>query len=125
MPIPTDYIEIVENLLSATTSGRAKWIRTRFGYQISILESQFKIWSGTDEDNGRGFVSFELADDRGNSLDTWYVDDSEAHYDQMMQLFSGAKRQALGIPKILSSLKEAVKKGGIIGDSGGLDDAPF
>lgn len=123
MPIPSDYQNIVDNLLSATEAGRAKWGRTKFGFDISILESKFIIWSGTDEESDQGFVSFALADDAGKNLDTWYVDETDSDYDKMQRLCNGAKRQALGIAKLLSSLQVAIQSGEIIGKSD--DDLPF
>jgi len=121
MPIPNDYAEIINTLLSATDSGRANWSSTEYGFIISVLESRFSIWSGTDEETGVGFVSFALTDSKGRNLDTWYVDANEDEYDLMRRLYAGAKRQALGISKILSSIKDALSKGGTIGE----DDAPF
>lgn len=123
MPIPSDYKEIIENLFVATDSGRARWESTKFGFEISVLESRFMIWSGVDEENGVAFVSFALTDERGKNLDTWYVDESDGDYELMHRLFSGAKRQALGISKILENLKSAIKSGEVIG--GAKDDIPF
>ena len=123
MPIPSEYQEIISSLLSATNDGRAKWGKAKFGFEISVLESRFVIWSGTDEENDQGFVSFALSDDKGRTLDTWYVDESEAEYDQMQRLFAGAKRNAFGISKILASIQSAIQSGGTIGESD--DDISF
>ena len=118
MPIPSDYQDIVDMLLTATNEGRVKWAPARFGYEVTVGENRFIVWNGTDEETNRGFISFALTDRGGKALDTWYVDESESAYDSMGNLFAGAKRQALGIPKILAGLKEAIEKGGTIGDKG-------
>lgn len=123
MPIPSDYKEIIDTLLSATENGRAKWGKVKFGFEISVLESKFLIWSGTDEESNQEFVSFALTDDNGKTLDTWYVDGLEGDYDKMHRLFAGAKRQALGISKILAKIQTAIQSGGTIGESD--NELPF
>lgn len=126
MAIPNDYKDIVETLYSATDEGRVKWSQARFGFEVAVQGSRFQIWSGTDEENGQAFVAFALTDEKGKTLDSWYVDESEPEYEWMHKLFYGAKRQALGISKILAGLKEVFDKGGVIGDEGPSgDNIPF
>ncbi|HMQ14163.1 MAG TPA: hypothetical protein PKD21_12000 [Candidatus Competibacter phosphatis] len=126
MAIPNDYKDIVETLYLATDEGRVKWTQARFGFEVTVQGSRFQIWSGTDEENGQAFVAFALADEKGKTLDSWYVDESESEFEWMHKLFYGAKRQALGISKILAGLKEVIGKGGVIGDEKpNDDDIPF
>lgn len=117
MPIPKDYKEIVEILSDATNEGRVKWASTRFGVEVSVSGSRFVIWAGTDEESGRSFVSFGLADEKGKTIDTWYLDEGEAEYSDMQRFFASAKRQALGIPQRLASIRDAIGNAEIIGDT--------
>lgn len=117
MAIPNDYKDIVETLATATNEGRVKWAATKFGMEVALSGSKFLLWAGTDEEQERGFVSFALSDKDGNTLDNWYVDEGANEYDFMRNLYSGAKRQAMGIPERLASIRNEIKNAEIIGES--------
>ncbi len=46
---------------------------------------------------------------RAKPLDTWFVDQDDRHYPIMYQLYSRARRQALGIAQRLESVKDALR----------------
>lgn len=121
MPIPNDYTDIVRKLAETTDQGRVIWSEVTFGYEVAILKSRLRIYSGTDEDD-RGFVSVTLNDANGKNIDNWYVDQGEQDFDFMYRLVAAAKRYAHGIPDRLSAIKTALESSKMIG---GDDDIPF
>lgn len=125
MPIPKDYKDIIEKLAQATEDDRVNWQASRFGAEVIMKDSQFQIWAGTDEEVGRPFVSFALADKTGASIDTWYVDENEGDYASMQRLYAAARRKAHGIDKRLDSIREALDEASVIGESKKDDDWPF
>ncbi|GAA6142603.1 hypothetical protein [Hydrogenophaga sp. 5NK40-0174] len=115
MPIPNDYKDIVTTLLEKTNSGRVHWKRTRFGIEVQVDKSGFKLWSGTDEHTDEAFVAFALNDMTGTTIDSWYVDAGDSDFDRMNLLFIAAKRYAQGIPQKLRELKEAMSNQDYLG----------
>jgi hypothetical protein len=116
MPIPKDYKDIVTTLLEKTNTGRVNWKKSRFGIEVKVEKSGFKLWSGTDEHTDEAFVAFALNDVNGATIDSWYVDAGDVDYDQMTLLFAAAKRYAHGIPQRLSELKNAISNLEFLGD---------
>ncbi len=108
MTIPNDYKDIVTTLLEKTNNGRVHWKKGRFGIEVQVDKSGFKLWSGTDEHTDEAFVGFALTDMKGATMDSWYVDASDSDFDSMNLLFAAAKRYAYGIPQRLTELKEAM-----------------
>ncbi|TYC60720.1 hypothetical protein ETQ85_04800 [Zoogloea oleivorans] len=117
MPIPKDYKDIVTALFEKTNAGRVNWKNSRFGIEVKVDKSKFKLWSGTDENTDEAFVAFALNDLNGSTMDSWYVDEGDADYDQMTLLFSAAKRYANGVPQRLSELKNVILKLDFLGES--------
>lgn len=130
MPIPKDYVDIINMLKTATDEGRVLWHPTRFGASVRVDKLTLELWAGTDEDTDIGFVTCALHNEASKSrsaADTWFVDANDEHYPYMMEFFNSAKRQGLGIPKILESLKLSLAEGKVIGESTkpDNDDLPF
>jgi len=119
VPIPNEYVDIVETLLLATRGRRVRWRIGSHGISVGIAGSQFAVWAGTDEQTARPFVSFALQDAKGEILDSWNVDMGEREYEPMNELYQTAIRQAKGIPEKLKELQKTLKTlktGGIIGE---------
>ena len=116
MPIPKDYIEIIEMLNAATGDGRVRWKKTSGG-TISVLvpPSRFDIWAGTDDQNERGFVAFAIRE-ASAVVDNWHVDEGDKDYELMSELHKSAKRQAFGVPEKLQSFKDLLAKKGQVGE---------
>jgi len=130
MPIPKDYVDIINMLKQATDDGRVIWRPTRFGVSVKVDKLMLELWSGTDEETDTGFVTCALHSDTSKSrsaADTWFVDANDDHYQYMLEFFNSAKRQGLGIPVMLDSLRVALAEGRVIGEtiSSDKDDLPF
>lgn len=115
MPIPNDYRELTSSLASLTDQGRVNWKYDGFGVEVLLEDDRLNLWAGTDEHTEQRFVSFALKDRRGETIDSWYVDEADIDYDPMNRFFLAAKRHALGIPDRLARIQSAIRKDGVIG----------
>jgi hypothetical protein len=112
--------------VQGTVEGRVRWRASRFGAAVLVSGSQFEIWSGTDEETDKPVVSFALQESKSKPLDTGFVDRGDEHYEYMHDLFSRARRQALGIPERLAAIRDALNSSTVIGEEPGKDDdVPF
>lgn len=118
MPIPKDYLELMESLRQRTDDGKVRWTVDGASVDVTLGGERLSLWAGTDEQTEEGFVSFGLKDQKrgGDLLDSWYLDAGDRDYDALNTLYLSAKRHALGIPDRLKKIQEAISKEGVIGD---------
>jgi hypothetical protein len=116
MPIPKDYRDLLNALVGKTDDGRVNWRADSTGVEVGVDDSKVAIWAGTDERTDEGFVAFALKDLAGKTVDSWYVDAGDEHYDFMNLFFLSAKRQALGIPDRIAKLKDSILNATTVGD---------
>ena len=109
MPIPIDYVGVIEQLEESTLAHILEWKNQKFGFETAIANSKFSIWAGDDGDTGIPFVAFAMLDESGNTLDSFYVEPDDDDYETMRLFFSMAKRYALKIPSRLESVKKALQ----------------
>lgn len=128
MPIPNDYLPLINKLATASREGRVLWKQTPYGgFAVTVAGTNFEIWAGTAEDSDLGFVAFGLAnpkEKRRSPIDTWSVDEGDDDFSRMRDLFGDARRQALGIANRLTSLEKALDGTGTIGEDSD-DHIPF
>lgn len=115
MNIPSDYREIIEMLADASEHDRVKWNATQFTIDVVISGSKFSLWGGNDIKSKRGFVALELRDQAGQKLDVWAVDENDADYELMKNLYASAKRKTLKIPQRLALVREEIRNSEMIG----------
>ena len=116
MPIPRDYLEIIDDLIAKTQKGRAGWQSAPFGVELNVQKDmKIGMWGGKDENTDEPFVSVALQDAQGKNIDNWYVDGSDADFARMNLFFSDAKRHALGVPQRLIKLRELIRSADFIG----------
>lgn len=119
MPIPNDYHQIVSMLIDKTEAGLAHWRQDRFDISVSVGGSKFSIWAGTDEHSEEPFVAFALHDEKGATIDSWYVEENEGpQYHLMHRLYKSAKRRASGVPERLQLLAQKIASSEEIGKEG-------
>lgn len=123
MPIPSDYLDIVFDLLKATKDSRVNWQNENHTIVVRLPKTRVKLWSGTDEETNLPFVSFALTDVSGRSLDSWAVDEGDTDFDTMHTLYSLSRRIAFGIPERLKDLRSLLATSSTIGEE--EEDIPF
>jgi RecB family exonuclease len=117
MNIPNDYREVVEMLANASNNNRVMWSAKELTVNVTISGSKIAVWGGDDVKSKRGFVAFKLADQDGNLLDAWAVDELDQDYELMQKLYADAKRMAMKIPQRLALAREAIRHATRIGES--------
>ncbi len=115
MPIPNEYLDVIQMLATATSEARVRWQKTDFGIEVSISGSKFQLWTGTDENTERGFVAFGIREGKA-LVDSWFVDEGDKDFELTNDLFQSARRQAFGVSQKLDRLKELLARGEPIGD---------
>lgn len=116
MPIPKDYVEIINMLNTATQDGRVRWKRSTTGKIVVLVPpSQFEVWAGTDDETEREFVAFGMRE-ANQLVDNWHLDEGDVGYGLMSDLYQSAKRQAFGVPDKLQGFKDLLAKKGPIGE---------
>lgn len=104
MPVPKDYQEIISAIIEKTDQGALDWIDENLHVSVNVDLSTFRLWSGSDEHTDEGFVAFGLYGASGKVLDSWYLDESDADYQVVFNLYRAAKRHANGVPSLLHTL---------------------
>jgi hypothetical protein len=118
MPIPNTYKEIIEMLDAATQGGRVRWKKSNTAgttVSVSVPPSLFEIWAGIDDQNDRAFVAFGIREGR-SLVDNWFIEEGDAEYKLMSELYQSAKRQAFGVTEKLQGLKDLLGKQGPVGE---------
>jgi hypothetical protein len=109
MSIPADYRDIVVALLDKTDQGAVHWRQDKFDIGVSFEGSKFSLWAGHDDNTEEPFVAFALQDDKGATLDSWYVEEHDGtDYTMVHRLYQSAKRHAAGVPEKLRALREKI-----------------
>ncbi len=107
MPIPADYTAIVSALSQKTSEGALTWQKNPYNVSAHVDDSKFSLWGGNDESSDKPFVAFTLGNAEG-VVDSWYVDESDADYKEVLDLYKSANRQALGAPVRLKELADRI-----------------
>ncbi|MCF6763814.1 hypothetical protein [Pseudomonas fragi] len=123
MSIPSDYTDIIFDLLQATKDSRVNWQNENHTIVVRLPKTRVKLWSGTDEETNLPFVSFALTDVSGRNLDSWAVDEGDPDFDTMHTLYSLSRRIAFGIPERLKDLRYLLATSSTIGEE--EEDIPF
>jgi hypothetical protein len=116
MPIPNDYREICEMLLTATHEKRVTWTEERGTIAVQLPQFNLEIWSGSDDQTQKEFVGLGLRDPKDKQLvDNWYVEEGDEDFDALLELWRSARRQARGVPDKLEQVRQFLRHGGEVG----------
>jgi len=115
MPIPEDYVDIVNNLREATAQNRVVWEEESGGAAIRFPTFRFCIWSGFDEESEGEFVAVAIRDESGKIIDSWHIDQGGEGFGLLRDLCKSALRRARRIDEKLEVLRNKLKEGGEVG----------
>ncbi len=123
--LETEYETLVLQLHGRTAKGQVNWLSTA---DESVFLVQFKDYSCAvrqyhDEDDT--YYSFTLRNQKGKTIDEFYISPMAPLYMQASQLFASARRKALKIDEALSSILSEIRSNESVGqvpDASGKDD---
>lgn len=104
------YLEIMTELLSATSEGRARW----------QAASESKFWIALSKfglalETVHAGILVSLVDRKGEAIDRILFERGAAQYESVDRLFTLARRQALGIDEALSEILDELSKNKTVG----------
>ncbi|RYH00228.1 MAG: hypothetical protein EON58_00945 [Alphaproteobacteria bacterium] len=109
--------DLLPKLLEATR--RKKIIWQAFTGQIlvsNIGERKFQVSQGFDDDSGETFYRFDIyigggdVPDEGRFIDTMFADRFKGAFSDLEELFSEARRNALGLDQVISDIDDELGK---------------
>lgn len=104
-----DIEDLLDVVLTATTSGALRWEEeNRSSFFARLPKHRLDVWSGTDDDDGTRWVSVQLREPGpdGQVLDATTADQFSPRYDRLMRMFQIARRSALEVDAVISSIKQ-------------------
>lgn len=104
--IPTEYKPLISKLLEKTNTRSLNWSTTSDAskYEVKIGDNYITIDTFTDFVSGISFIKIEILDQLGSKVDSFSVDDSEADYSIISDLYYSARRNALKIDETLADI---------------------
>ena len=123
--IPTQYENILKQLLEKTLAGKANWKATSSEdtFLISFKTFSLKIWRFSnpyDESNG---ISFGVYNDKGKKIDDFSVE-SGKQLELANSLFENARRKAFNVEDALK-LMSLELQADTVGDEPEQEESPF
>ncbi|MFY0528849.1 hypothetical protein ACN28I_38710 [Archangium gephyra] len=114
MAVNSEFLGLLKALLEKTQAKKVKWIHTTesSAYRIALGDGVVRIENSVDEDGDR-YCSATLLNRRGQMLDeiTQYTGANNPHWPLLYDLFSAARRSALAVDDVLSSMIKDLSEG--------------
>lgn len=109
--------DLLPKLLEATRRKKITWHAAAGATFFSrIAERKFYVTQGFDEDSGETFYRFTIyiggGDEpyEGRFIDAMYADRFRGAYSDLEELYSEARRNALGLDKVISDIDDELGK---------------
>lgn len=119
--IPEMYIEIIDKLADKTREKEINWkpssqekiFLVNFpSFSISIRE----VYYIDVQRRKKGRIEFNVINDDGDKIDSFSVNEDDVQWQHCHELYSGARRIALGIEEAVKKIKDELKKDGVVGE---------
>jgi len=118
MPIPKEYRDICEMLISASEECRVNWVeKAGRAFSVYLPEFIFDIWSGTDEDD-ETFVAIGIRNPNETSfIDSFHLVEGDKDFAILYELWKSVRRQTPKVSQKLEAFREILKAGQQVGTS--------
>ena len=118
--IPDLYKPLIERLAEKTAVGAVNWRQTSDQDTLAVHLRDFSLaMTRSFERDDSEFVRWEVLNERGDTIDGFYVDERSKDWGTATSLYDAARRKALRIDVALQTMMEELKK-----DRVGLDEKP-
>lgn len=101
--------DLIEPVTEAIGTGALKWQEeASSSFSVRLPKHILDVWTGVDDDDGSSWVSIALRDrGAGNQvLDTTTASQFSPRYDRLLRFFQTARRSALNVDAVISSIKQ-------------------
>lgn len=129
--IPEAYRSLFNMLAAKTRRNEVNWSRSprQDVFVVSFATFSLSILTGTDDSDRAAFVQIRLINDQGRDADSFWIGDSEAEWEEAIELYQGARRKAHRIDLTLERVLEELRKPGPVGEpqqqTDSDEDLPF
>ena len=113
MPIPSNYVKLLEHLAVRTAEGKVNWRNTAKKNTFAVYLKEFALTVSefyNEHPEGEGFmVTVTLLNAGGDEIDSFNLMDSDVDYAMVSSLHSSARRKALRIDEALNTMLHELK----------------
>lgn len=109
--------DLIPKLLLITRKRKIKWQEATHDTFVSLVSQQkFQVNQGFDEDSGETFYRFSIyrgggdAPYEGRFIDSMFADRFRGPYSDLEELYSEARRNALGLDEVISNIDNELAK---------------
>lgn len=119
MPIPSQYSDMVSDMVTATEEGRVNWLEGARASEffVAFATSTLAVWAGEDRHSMAEFVAFGIRDKNGNMGESFYIEEGSTDFDKLERLYDLARRTARHVDQAVAEINSALRTKGSIGFS--------
>jgi hypothetical protein len=112
-----DYEELFNELYLAAVEGRVHWQTTASENQFVVVFKEFSLAiKFHPQDNEPSYCSFVIRNSSGQVIDQFWVDETNtADWHKAYELYSSARRKALGIDVAVKNIVDELRSGKAVG----------
>jgi hypothetical protein len=107
-------LTIVPKLRQATNDEKLTWEKHQFtGYKCTLGANLVRIWQWSNSDSETTGISVNLQrgnDFAGEILDSIVADEYASAYEELLELYSAARRSALNVDAVISEIEAEIDK---------------
>lgn len=115
-----EFQALVSRLAERTAEGKVNWKPTasEAEYVLYFKNNALSMRRGVDEEDDE-FIVFTLRNDAGKKIDEFRVWESFNNWDAVADMWTSARRRALGLNEALEGLLMEIETKDVIGDEAG------
>ncbi|MCG8073278.1 MAG: hypothetical protein N0C86_14990 [Candidatus Thiodiazotropha taylori] len=115
--ITDEYFSLVEKLVHRTSQGEVNWKSTSDNHQFLVYFNKFtlSVSQSFDQHNQEAYIRIVLLNDEGSEIDSFWVHESDNHWELASQLFTGARRKALQIDEAIHTIMDELDNKDTVG----------
>ena len=114
--IPESYKQLFDRLLNRTQAGEVNCKNTadESTFAIHLREFSLTMFRGFDRDDGE-FVRWELINNLGNEIDSFYVSEKDKDWVRAVDLFDRARRKAIRLDDAIEAVMQELDSANRVG----------
>jgi hypothetical protein len=105
--------DLLPNLISRTISGGITWAgrpSPHAGYETRLSKYRLSVFEWQDPETDNEGITISILDHEGRQLDYMAADKYASRYAKFHELYQNARRNALGLDKVISEIAAALEE---------------